>query len=196
MYKDVNKPWRFSLLSHRPRNGQTAAVLTLLALAFWPQKAEATGANFLSFKQAYPSAKGVSCKTCHQGAIGKKGDLNAYGTALQKLKLPKDAKSLKAADFHAMDDKDSAFQIEAEIKYEGYIVRQKEEVERFKRLEDKKIPSWVDFENIKTLKTEARKKLTEVRPVSLGQASRIAGVTPADISILMVWLEKGKYPSN
>ena len=107
MYKWVQAPWRFPLFNHRPWNSRAAAALILLTLAFWPQRAEATVANFLSFKQAYPSAKGVSCKTCHQGAIGKKGDLNAYGTALQKLKLPKDAKSLKADDFHAMDDKDS-----------------------------------------------------------------------------------------
>jgi len=85
---------------------------------------------------------------------------------------------------------DEKFQVEAEIKYEGYIEKEKVLIERFKRLEGKKIPPSVDYDKIKTLKTEARKKLTHVRPASLGQASRIAGVTPADISILMVWLER------
>ena len=86
---------------------------------------------------------------------------------------------------------EGAFQVEAEIKYEGYIVRQKEQIERLKRLEDKKIPSWVEYDKIKALKTEAKRRLDEVKPVSLGQASRIAGVTPADISLLAVWIQKG-----
>ena len=92
--------------------------------------------------------------------------------------------------------KELAFQVEAEIKYEGYISRQQEDVARFKRLEGKKIPDWIDYEMIKSLKTEAKLKLAQVRPVSLGQASRIAGVTPADISLLMVWIERGQKTSS
>ncbi len=85
---------------------------------------------------------------------------------------------------------EGAFQIESEIKYEGYIARQQEMVDRFKKLEDKKIPGWICYSEINALRTEARKKLTEVKPISLGQASRIAGVTPADISVLMIWIQK------
>ncbi len=87
--------------------------------------------------------------------------------------------------------KEGSFQIEAEIKYEGYIGRQQEQVAKAKRLEDKKIPEWVDYNQIMSLKTEAKRRLTEVKPVSLGQASRIAGVTPADVSLLLVWIQKG-----
>ncbi len=87
---------------------------------------------------------------------------------------------------------DGSFQIESEIKYEGYIGRQQEQVEKFKRLEDKKIPEWVDYNEIRSLKTEAKRRLSEVKPVSLGQASRIAGVTPADVSLLLVWMQKGR----
>ncbi len=79
-------------------------------------------------------------------------------------------------------------QIEIELKYEGYIKRQKEEVERFKRFEMLHIPNDVDYTNIKSLSTEGREKLAKIQPASIGQASRINGVTPADISVLMVYL--------
>jgi tRNA uridine 5-carboxymethylaminomethyl modification enzyme len=81
-------------------------------------------------------------------------------------------------------------QIEIELKYEGYIKRQKEEVERFERLEMHHIPSDIEYGKLKSLSTEGREKLTKIRPVSIGQASRINGVTPADISVLIVYLRK------
>jgi tRNA uridine 5-carboxymethylaminomethyl modification enzyme len=81
-------------------------------------------------------------------------------------------------------------QIEIELKYEGYIKRQKEEVERFERLEMHHIPSDVEYGKLKSLSTEGREKLTKIQPMSIGQASRINGVTPADISVLMVYLRK------
>jgi tRNA uridine 5-carboxymethylaminomethyl modification enzyme len=81
-------------------------------------------------------------------------------------------------------------QIEIELKYEGYIKRQKEEVERFERFEMLHIPNDVEYGNIKSLSTEGREKLTKIQPVSIGQASRINGVTPADISVLMVYLRR------
>jgi tRNA uridine 5-carboxymethylaminomethyl modification enzyme len=80
-------------------------------------------------------------------------------------------------------------QYEIESKYKGYIKRQYEQVDKFKRLEDKKIPPDFDFSSIKGLKKESREKLIRVKPASIGQASRISGITPADISILIVWLE-------
>jgi len=79
-------------------------------------------------------------------------------------------------------------QIEIELKYEGYIKRQQEEVERFKRFEMLCIPNDIEYGNIKSLSTEGREKLKKIQPVSIGQASRINGVTPADISVLMVYL--------
>ncbi len=81
-------------------------------------------------------------------------------------------------------------QIEIELKYEGYIKRQKEEVERFERFEMLHIPNDIEYGNVKSLSIEGREKLTKIQPVSIGQASRINGVTPADISVLMVYLRK------
>ena len=85
-------------------------------------------------------------------------------------------------------------QVEIELKYEGYITRQRRQVEQFKKMEEKKIPAWIDYEEVPSLRLEARQKLMEFRPVSVGQASRISGVSPADISVLLVYLEhQGKH---
>ena len=81
-------------------------------------------------------------------------------------------------------------QVEINLKYEGYIKRQMKQVEQFKKLEAKKIPEDLDYEKVGSLRIEARQKLEEYRPVSIGQASRISGVSPADISVLLVYLEQ------
>ena len=81
-------------------------------------------------------------------------------------------------------------QVEINLKYEGYIKRQMKQVEQFKKLEAKKIPEDLDYEKVGGLRIEARQKLEEYRPVSIGQASRISGVSPADISVLLVYLEQ------
>lgn len=86
----------------------------------------------------------------------------------------------------------AAEQVNIRIKYDGYIQRQMKQVEQFQKLESKKIPETLDYDEIPSLCTEARQKLKEIRPVSVGQASRIAGVSPADISVLLVWLEQRK----
>ena len=80
-------------------------------------------------------------------------------------------------------------QVEINIKYEGYIKRQKKQVEQFKKLEKKKIPEDINYEDVQSLRIEAKQKLTSLRPESIGQASRISGVSPADISVLLVYLE-------
>ena len=80
-------------------------------------------------------------------------------------------------------------QVEIEIKYEGYIVRQKNQVEQYKKLEKKLIPENFDYDKIPSLRIEARQKLKLFKPISIGQASRISGVSPADISVLIVYLE-------
>ncbi|WP_100400949.1 tRNA uridine-5-carboxymethylaminomethyl(34) synthesis enzyme MnmG [Bacillus sp. FJAT-44742] len=87
---------------------------------------------------------------------------------------------------------DVAEQVEIQIKYEGYIAKQLEQIEKMKKMEEKKIPENLDYSAISGLATEARQKLSEVRPLSVGQASRVAGVNPSDISILLVYLEQGK----
>ncbi|HCT96330.1 tRNA uridine-5-carboxymethylaminomethyl(34) synthesis enzyme MnmG [Vagococcus sp.] len=83
-------------------------------------------------------------------------------------------------------------QIEIQIKYEGYIKKALDKVDKLKRLEAKRIPSYIDYDAIDSLATEARQKLKKIRPETIAQASRISGVNPADISILMVYIEQGK----
>ena len=89
-------------------------------------------------------------------------------------------------------DIDTAEQININIKYMGYIKRQTQQVKLFKKLENKKIPNDIDYNEVNSLRIEAAQKLKEVRPISIGQASRISGVSPADITMLMVHLERRK----
>ena len=80
-------------------------------------------------------------------------------------------------------------QVDINIKYEGYIKRQMRQVEQFKKLENKKIPQDINYDEIPSLRIEAKQKLNQIRPVSIGQASRISGVSPADVSVLLVYLK-------
>ena len=82
--------------------------------------------------------------------------------------------------------------LKVQIRYEGYIEKQIRQVERFKRLENRKLPQDLDYMSIEGLRIEARQKLDQLRPVSVGQASRISGVSPADINVLMVELERAR----
>ncbi len=81
-------------------------------------------------------------------------------------------------------------QVEVEVKYEGYIVKQKQQIERFKKLERKMLDTDIDYSKISGIRLEARQKLSDIRPLSVGQASRISGVSPSDISVLMIYLEQ------
>ncbi|PEB80974.1 tRNA uridine-5-carboxymethylaminomethyl(34) synthesis enzyme MnmG [Bacillus cereus] len=83
-------------------------------------------------------------------------------------------------------------QVEIQTKYEGYIEKSLQQVDRMKKMENKKIPVDIDYDAISSLASEARQKLKDVRPLSMGQASRISGVNPADVSILLVYIEQGK----
>jgi tRNA uridine 5-carboxymethylaminomethyl modification enzyme len=83
-------------------------------------------------------------------------------------------------------------QVEIEVKYQGYIEMQSKEIDRIRRLEEWRIPSDIDFSSLAGLRTEAGQKLNKFHPVTLGQASRIGGVTPADIAILLVHMEKAR----
>jgi len=85
---------------------------------------------------------------------------------------------------------DVAEQVEIQIKYEGYIKRQEQDIEKFKRLENKRIPLEINYQEIVGLSNEVKEKLSATKPISLGQASRISGVTPAAIAILMVYLKR------
>jgi tRNA uridine 5-carboxymethylaminomethyl modification enzyme len=81
-------------------------------------------------------------------------------------------------------------QVEIGIKYEGYIERQIAEVERFEALESKQIPSWLSYDRVPGLRLEARQKLAQIRPGTVGQASRISGVSPADLSLILVAMKR------
>jgi len=80
-------------------------------------------------------------------------------------------------------------QVNIMIKYDGYIRRQQSQVEHFKKMENRRIPEDIDYDDVGSLRLEARQKLARIRPSSIGRASRIAGVSPADISVLMVYIE-------
>jgi tRNA uridine 5-carboxymethylaminomethyl modification enzyme len=84
-----------------------------------------------------------------------------------------------------------AEQVEIEVKYQGFIERERESIERFERLEEKKLPVDIDYRKLTALSAEAREKLNKLRPASVGQAARISGVSPADISVLLIHLRRG-----
>ena len=118
--------------------------------------------------------------------------INKVTTLEELLKRPQiSLENLLSLDHDKLDIADSALrQIEIEVKYSGFIERQLKDVQRFKNLEKIKLPSGMDYSNINGLSREIREKLNKFRPINLGQASRISGVTPAAISLLMVYLRK------
>ena len=84
--------------------------------------------------------------------------------------------------------KEEREEINIQLKYEGYIKLQLEQIEEFKKLEQKKIPADIDYEDVKGIRIEARQKLEKYKPESIGQASRISGISPADINVLLIYL--------
>ena len=120
--------------------------------------------------------------------------LNSGVSLAELLKRPElNYESIKDIDKNREPlPKEVTDQVTINIKYEGYITRQLRQVEQYKKLENKKIPEDINYEDVNSLRIEARQKLTQIRPMSLGQASRISGVSPADISVLLVYLEQYK----
>jgi len=111
--------------------------------------------------------------------------------ALELMKRPEVSYSaaLAMAGLAPELEADEASQLEIDVKYEGYVRRQAETVERFKRLEDAIIPEWVDYSAVGGLSTEVRERLGAVRPRSLGQAARMPGITPAAVALIAVHLK-------
>ena len=83
-------------------------------------------------------------------------------------------------------------QVEIQLKYAGYIARQEKQVAEFQKAENRQLPENMDYLSIQGLRVEAREKLQQIRPLSVGQASRISGVSPADVAVLLIWLEQNK----
>jgi tRNA uridine 5-carboxymethylaminomethyl modification enzyme len=113
---------------------------------------------------------------------------STYAEVLRRPELT--YQTLPVADLQL--DPEIQQEIEIQIKYEGYIARDLEQISRFRKLEEKQIPTWIDYDAITALRYESRLKLNKYKPDSIGQASRIGGVTPADIAILLVWLKKAE----
>ena len=82
--------------------------------------------------------------------------------------------------------------VEIQLKYAGYIARQQKQVAEFQKAESRELPQNVDYMTIQGLRVEAREKLNQIKPMSVGQASRISGVSPADVAVLLIWLEQNK----
>jgi tRNA uridine 5-carboxymethylaminomethyl modification enzyme len=128
---------------------------------------------------------------CEIGRLHKLRDgPNTYAEILRRPEVT--YASLPIAERSLTDD--ITQEVEIQLKYEGYIARDLEQIERFRKLEDKQLPDAMDYNKINALRFESRQKLTRYRPDSIGQASRIPGVTPADIAILLVWLKRGGEP--
>ena len=89
-----------------------------------------------------------------------------------------------------------AEQVEITVKYSGYIERQETEIEQFKKMESRQIPSWLDYDRISGLRNESRQKLKEIQPATVGLASRISGINPTDVSLLMVWIKRGRVENK
>lgn len=152
----------------------------------------------MDIKKGVEALKKIRLKPGQVDAILKKRGLLETGKSVtleELLKRPelcwKDIKDLKELKkLHFLKNSEVIFQIEIEIKYAGFIKRQREEVARFQRIEKIRIPQELNFKNIGGLSKEIIEKLDKFKPVSLGQAARISGVTPAAISFLMVYLHK------
>ncbi len=127
----------------------------------------------------------------------KTSPLKKQTTLAELLKRPQISyEQLKVIDDNCKLTGEFAQSLISEFKYEPFILRQKEEVRRFRNIEHIKIPNQLDFSSIAGLSTEIKEKLRETKPLTLGQAARISGVTPASISILMVWLKKNSKNQN
>lgn len=130
-----------------------------------------------------------------QRAIGEELDRLArtrHGASslLQLLRRPE----VRYSDLPSKNDRldsEVIHQVEVTAKYAGYVERQQTDVAKFRSMEDKTIPTWLDYSEIPSLRSEARQKLQRIRPATLGQASRISGVSPADLSLIMVWMKRG-----
>jgi tRNA uridine 5-carboxymethylaminomethyl modification enzyme len=140
-------------------------------------------------KETISPNKEIQSKITAMGSVPLKSSVSL----LELLRRKEITYDKLAAAFNLPElPKEVAEQAEIQIKYQGYIAKQKQAVAREQKLENKLLPQNIDYKEIKELSNEAKEKLEKIRPVSLGQASRISGVSPADVSILMIHLETEK----
>jgi len=142
----------------------------------------------------------VANSSANQETLAASGSspLNQTVRAIELLKRPElsYATVLMMTGLEATLDFDQAAELEIEVKYDGYVKRQSDAIERSSRLEDAPIPEWVDYSTVLGLSTEVRERLSKLRPASLGQASRMAGITPAAVSILAVHIKSNRGRSR
>jgi len=142
---------------------------------------------------SYTSQNKIKPKQFSARFNGKSTPLKQAFTIEQLVKRP-EIKLLDLLKLNSVNDfsNDTVNEVEFNIKYQGYLDRQNQLIDKFKHQEKKKIPMNLDYSAIKSLSNEAREKLSKIQPDNLGQASRISGVSPADISVLLIFLEKQK----
>jgi tRNA uridine 5-carboxymethylaminomethyl modification enzyme len=156
-------------------------------------------AEFIAMKEAIENekvrlAKKTIAPTDKVNAFLEAHESTPISTGIKLIDLLK-RPQLKYSDLEQIDDEFPhydeviAYQVETDVKYEGYIKRQTEQAEQVKKLDDKKLPEDINYDDIYGLRIEARQKLKAIRPHSVGQASRISGVSPADIAVLLVYLK-------
>ena len=135
---------------------------------------------------------GASASVCETLRSLGTSEIHTATSLLELLRRPElDYESLAVLDTERKPlPADVIEQVVVNIRYEGYIERQMQQVEHFKKLENRKIPEDFDYDAVPSIRIEARQKLKQFRPVNVGQASRISGVSPADISVLLVMLER------
>lgn len=132
-------------------------------------------------------AKKEAIATVRQQLLAEKHENQAWA---HWLKRPEFFWSHLPTAFHGVDP-EVAIQVETEIKYAGYIDREVAMIEKAREMEDRAIPAWLDYDDVAGLKTEARAKLKAIRPGTFGQAGRISGINPSDVSLVMIWAKRG-----
>jgi len=170
------------------RKGYSVGLADEIRIKMLKEKEESTKKELVRLKNTKIKAEKLNPILKNVNSSQVNDSMNLYDL-LKRPELNYDVLSSVDIDRKELD-KNIIKQCEIAIKYEGYIKKQIQQVKKFKSLETKKIPSSIDYSDIKGLRIEARQKLIEIMPSSIGQASRISGVNPADISVILVYLEK------
>ena len=153
------------------------------------QKKEAIEAELKRLSEVSLGASATVCETLRNLGTAEIHTATSLLELLRRPELSYESIAVLDPDRKPLPE-DVIEQVVINIRYEGYIERQKQQVEHFKKLENRRIPEDFDYDEVPSLRIEARQKLKQFRPVSLGQASRISGVSPADISVLLVMLQR------